>query len=62
MNRYYIMIHAYKDGAFVYREKTDDIKKALNAAAIYLEDPTCNNIKIWDNEGTSILTYWRDAQ
>lgn len=61
MNRYYTIVRTYDDDTF-YREKTDDIKRALYVAAIYLEDPTCNNIKIWDNEGTSILTYWRDAQ
>ena len=61
MNRYYTIVRTYDDDTF-YREKTDDIKRDLYVAAIYLEDPTCNNIKIWDNEGTSILTYWRDAQ
>lgn len=41
-------------------EGTDDITAALNAAAIYLSDPDCIAIKIYDNaRGEWVMDYWR---
>ena len=42
-------------------ELTDNISQALAACAIYLEDPNCEGVKIWNtHSGDIILEYWRD--
>lgn len=42
-------------------ERTDNISQALSACAIYLEDPNCEGVKIWNNiNGEIILEFWRD--
>lgn len=41
-------------------EKTHDFNSALIACAIYLEDPDCENVKIWNTAtGKIILDYWK---
>lgn len=43
-------------------ERSEDIISSLNAAAIYLMDPTCIGIKIWrTSNGEIILDYWRES-
>lgn len=41
-------------------EYTDSIIQALNACTIYLEDPSCEGVKIWNvDTGIDILNYWK---
>ena len=41
-------------------EKTNDFLSALQACEIYLEDPTCMGVKIWQTDnGKILLDYWR---
>lgn len=41
-------------------EGTNDFIAALEAAAIYLRDPDCYMVKIWDNDtGDFLLDYWK---
>ena len=39
-------------------ETTDSIILALNAARIYIEDPDCVAIKIWDDQKNKFILDW----
>ena len=56
---HYQMITVYEDCASK-TEGTDDIIAALTAATVYLEDPDCIAVKIYDNEKQEwVMDYWR---
>lgn len=56
----FIILRVYSDNATAC-EHSDTFISALSACAIYLEDPDCISIKIWDTTtGTIYLDYWRD--
>ena len=56
----YVILRAYSD-LCSQTETTNSIINALNACAIYLEDPDCLFIKIWNKvTGALILDYMRE--
>lgn len=56
----FMLIRAYNDLTSS-SERTDNIILALNASAIYLEDPECCMIKIVDmTTGKVVMDYWRN--
>ncbi len=56
----YQVIRAYNDCSCM-SEHTDSITSALSAAAIYLEDPDCLTVKIYDTRDKKfILDYYKD--
>lgn len=56
----YQVIRGYNDFTSM-TEHTDSITSALTAAAIYLEDPDCFTVKIYDVKNEKIvLDYYRD--
>ena len=56
----YQVIRGYNDFTST-SEHTDSITSALTAAAIYLEDPDCFTVKIYDEKNEKIvLDYYRD--
>lgn len=56
----YQVIRAYNDCSCM-SEHTDSITSALSAAAIYLEDPDCLTVKIYDTRDKKfVLDYYRD--
>ena len=59
-NTMYQIIRGYNDFTSM-TERTDSITRALSAAAIYLEDPDCFTVKIFDEKNEKIvLDYYRD--
>ena len=55
----YVILSIYKDCTSE-TETASKIESALYASAIYLEDPNCWGIKIWEKEtGKIIFDYWR---
>ena len=56
----FMIIRAYNDFTSS-TEHANDIVSALNASAIYLEDPNCWMIKIIEvANGKVIMDYWRN--
>lgn len=56
----YQILRVYDDQTAA-TERTDVFTHALSACAIYLEDPSCISVKIWDvDTGKIILDYWRE--
>lgn len=57
----YTILRIYTDYTTM-TEEASNISQALTASAIYLEDPNCIGIKIWDiHNGEIILDFWRDC-
>ena len=56
----YQIVRVYDDGATA-AETTSSFISALNACAIYLEDPSCVVIKITDRRNNkTVMEYWAD--
>lgn len=56
----FVILRSYKDYTSS-TEMASTIQEALRACDIYLEDPDCWGIQIWDQKsGKHILNYWRD--
>ena len=54
------VMRIYDDGVSG-TEATLTISNALVACSIYLEDPECIGVKIWDSEtGEILFDYWRE--
>lgn len=56
----YTVLRIYDDCTSI-TEKSENFISTLNACAIYLEDPSCEGIKVWENKtGKVIVDYWKD--
>ena len=56
----YTILRIYSDFVSA-TEKTDAIINAFSACAIYLEDPDCIGVKVWNtNSGEIIVDYWKE--
>ena len=55
----FVVLRIYNDLTSA-TEMAFTIQEALRACDIYLEDPDCCGVKIWDKQdGKIILDYWR---
>lgn len=56
----YTILRVYADLGSI-TEKGDNIANVFGACAIYVEDPDLLILKVWDEAGTFIVDYYKDA-
>lgn len=56
----YTIFLIYKDFSYT-THKAENFPDALSACATWLQDPTCECVKIWNTQtGEILLDYWRE--
>ena len=58
----YIVFRIYSDQGTICEDGGDNFINILNALAIYLEDPACIGVKVWQSESDKfIVDYWKEG-